>query len=168
LLDVPLKSEGVKNSSNLKLTRTYKLGDVNNLKFVEGDVVKVALSAQFLAGASEGGYQITDILPSGMRPATRVNDDTIFVDEDANVDEKEKERNSRCNRIWYPDMIDANRVVFDVSKDFARENGCAEITINYYARVVSKGSFKADASIMQSAHNEGEYFATPSAQIEIK
>ncbi len=161
LAAVPLRQSEVQNNPNLKLTRIYKLGDAESLRFAEGDVVKVSLSPQFLAGAPEGGYQITDVLPSGLKPATAKLNAMLYVKEEAKDLDK-------CNMIWYPEGIDGNRITFSLNKDFARDNGCQNISINYYARVVSKGTFKADAPMLQSMSELHNYFIAPSAQVEIK
>ena len=155
--------ENLQNDASLKLTRTYKLGDASSLKFAEGDVVKISLSAQLLAGSIDGTYQLKDILPSGLRPIGSEMDfySGRIYNPDNNAD--------WCNATWYPEKIDGQQIYFSFDKkaDIIDHN-CTNFTINYYARVISKGSFKADSTVLQSAENFDHYFATPASQLEIK
>jgi len=142
----------LQNDPSLKLTRTYKLGQAQTTKFAEGDVVKISLNAQFLPGALKGQYQIRDILPSGLKPIVSSQFDVFDL----------AEREKQCDVIWNPDKIDGNQVYFSF------ENKCSDFTVSYYARVISKGNFKADSATLQSIENLQKYFVTPTSQIEIK
>ena len=157
------EKQNLQNDANLKLTRAYKLGEMPSAEFMEGDVVKVSLTAQFLPKATDSIYQIKDLLPSGLKPTSPEMDaysGRIYNQSDSA---------DWCNATWYPEKIDGQQIYFsfDRQSDII-EHKCANFTINYYARVISKGSFKADSATLQSIENLQKYFVTPASQIEIK
>lgn len=94
--------------------------------FQEGELVQVFLSAEFGPGALDGCYQLTDLLPSGLRPVTRTS-------------------------LWhqlpgesYPYRIDGQRVSFCVSKEPTNRGA------SYWARVVTAGEYTAEPALIQS------------------
>jgi len=155
--------ENLQNDPTLKLTRTYKLGEAPTAKFAEGDVIKISLGVQLLAGSNDGVYQLKDILPSGLKPiGSEMNFDSGRI-------YKQSDNSDWCDATWYPEKIDGNQIYFSFDKkaDVANHK-CNNFTINYYARVISKGNFKADAAMLQSTENLEKYFVTPTSQLEIK
>ncbi len=142
----------LQNDASLKLTRAYKLGETQTAKFAEGDVVKITLSAQFLPGTPKGEYQIKDILPSGLKPIVNSQFDVFDF----------AEREKQCEVVRNPDKVDGNQIYFSF------QNQCANFTVSFYARVISKGTFKADSATLQSIENLEKYFVTPTEQIEIR
>jgi hypothetical protein len=111
---------------NISIKRSYEIGGIPTKQFNEGDLVLVRLYPQFGARSLEGSYQITDYLPSGLRP----------------IDQEGERYNSYNSRI-YPSEINDQKITFIVNKGEA-------LPIYYYARVVSKGSYKAEPTILQS------------------
>jgi len=116
--------------SNLSLTRIYEVNNTNNSakEFKEGDLVKVRLIPSFNTNSLDGAYQIVDYLPSGLRPA----------DEEATYG-----YDSYYGYRIYPTEISDQKVTFIIGKN-------STSPIYYYARVVSKGTYKAEPAILQS------------------
>lgn len=127
-------SELVKNSE-LGLTRKYFVNNQATNSFDEGDIILVRLDPNIAASAIDGAYQVIDYLPSGLKPVTRIYEQGLSVE-------------TECDPIWYPTKIIDNIVYFRIDKGF--EGRCVNKTINYYARVVSRGSFTANPAIIQS------------------
>ncbi|MCX7746049.1 MAG: stalk domain-containing protein [Clostridia bacterium] len=95
----------------------------NTLK--QGDIIKVSLTWDIGPKALDGGYKVTDYLPSGLKPVEN------FFDIG-----------------WYYRNIDGQKVKFYIYnspywKDHHR-------VFEYYARVVSPGTYTAQGTIIQS------------------
>ncbi len=134
----------LKLDSNISLRRTYFVnGNITN-SFKEGDLVQVYLSPVFKSNSLDGYYEITDYLPSGLRPA------------DSNSYEY-----YQYNRRLYPTEINDQKVTFITNKSYT-------FPIYYWARVVTKGVYKADPAIMQSVNNLDSITVTNEAKIDIK
>ncbi|OGZ58432.1 MAG: hypothetical protein A3B96_04280 [Candidatus Spechtbacteria bacterium RIFCSPHIGHO2_02_FULL_43_15b] len=133
-------NELVRNDE-LSLRREYRVNGQKLNSFNEGDVVMVRLDPDIAKSAIDGVYQVIDYLPSGLKPATRVYETGLS-----------NERND-CNIIWYPSKIVNSTVYFTINKEFDNSAYCQNRTINYYARVVSKGKYTANPAIIQSLKN---------------
>ncbi len=130
-------SELTKNTE-LSLSRVYFVDNQQTNEFKEGDTVLVRLDPNIAQSAIDGQYQVIDYLPSGLKPITRYY-------------EKGLSTGSHCDSTWYPSIIEDNKIYFNIWKGF---NGdCSNRTINYYARVISKGEFKANPAMIQSLKN---------------
>jgi hypothetical protein len=92
----------------------------------EGELVQIILSAKFGPQALDGCYQLTDLLPSGLRPVARP--DAWGVEPGTN----------------YPYRIDGQRVSFCVSDDPSNRGA------SYWARVVTTGEYTAEPALIQS------------------
>ncbi len=118
---------------DISVRRTYSVDGRPTIEFKEGDLVKVELASTFSGRALPGLYQVTDYLPSGLRAVTRFNIVPI--------------RTGEC--IRYPSMIEDQKVTF---LDWnPKSTYCPNIF--YYARVVTKGSYKAEPALIQSLKN---------------
>ncbi len=126
----------VKRDSDINITREYYVNGVSTLRFKENDLVEVRLYPVFKKSALSGDYQITDILPSGLAPVTK-----IYY------------RGSRydCN-YWYPYNTDGQMVKYFINRDW-RNSYCAGNYIKYYARVKNRGAYLAEPAIIQSFIN---------------
>lgn len=121
----------------LSLTRIYLVNNQPTSSFKEGDVVLVRLDPKIAPSAIDGQYQIIDYLPSGLKPITQIYRQGF-------------PRETECNPIWYPSIVENNIVYFDIWKDFNKTQYCTNRTLNYYARVVSRGNYQANPAIIQS------------------
>lgn len=113
--------------SNLSLSRTYEVNGSSTKVFGESDLVKVILLPKFSENALGGSYQIVDYLPSGLRP----------IDQESN-----RHYDSYDNHV-YPNEITNQKITFMVEKEVT-------LPVYYYARVVSKGTYKAESALLQS------------------
>ena len=99
-------------------------------EFKEGDLIRITLRPIFDARALPGAYQIIDYVPSGLRPVTN----TGF-----------SQYGYRGEGIVYPSDVEDQKVTFVVwNAEWWRR------PLSYYARVVSKGIYKAEPALIQS------------------
>jgi hypothetical protein len=119
----PIDPASVNVDPDVTVTRRYGK-DPATLK--EGELVQVLLRAEFGPQALDGCYQLTDLLPSGLRPVVRTY-------------------------VWglapganYPYRIDGQRVSFCVS------NAPSNQGASYWARVVTTGEYTAEPALIQS------------------
>lgn len=123
----PSSPQSISKDKNLSLGRSYEVnGNVTN-NFKDGDMVLVRLNPHFGANALKGSYQIVDYLPSGLRP----------------IDQESSRYYSSYDSRVYPTEINDQKVTFVVGKD-------VNLPIYYQARVVSKGTYKAEPALLQS------------------
>ena len=112
----------------VKLTRTYSVGDVSKKRFKQSDLIKITLQPGFERNAPDDYYEITDILPSGLR----------FVGVEPNSGSE-----------WYYYQISGQTMVFEIwpQKDKPRK-------LVYYARAVSPGAFTADNALIKHGYSD--------------
>ena len=108
-----------------------------------------------MPSAIDGQYQVIDYLPSGLKPITRIYENGLS-------------RGTDCNPVWYPSKIIDNTVYFNIYKGFNSTEYCSDRTINYYARVVSKGSYRANPAVIQSLKDLESLNISSEDKIEIK
>ncbi|MDO8490345.1 MAG: Ig-like domain-containing protein [bacterium] len=133
----------LKQDAALSIDRTYVVKGKKTTVFKEGDLVKVELMPHFTKQAHDGGYEITDYLPSGLR----------LLSDPASVDHSE---DSDSNAL-YPEIVDNQRVVFWTWKNAWKEPH------HYYARVVSKGTYRAESPMVQSLSSRESLSIMPSS-----
>ncbi len=124
-------------NSNLSISRKYLLDKKEATELREGSLVLVSLKQKINDKLADTAYQIVDYLPAGLKPVTEVYQPYFQADE-------------ACDPIWYPSKIIDNAVYFSTGKWFQKTDKCSERTMNYYARVVNKGEFRAQPAIIQS------------------
>jgi hypothetical protein len=113
--------------------------------FNQSDLVRIQLDYSLGPKSVDGCYQVTDILPSGLKPVTKTLTQA-YGD----------------TRIWYPYEINGQKVSFCVYKNSPQR------PITYYARVVSKGEYKADQALIQSQKAFNSLNITESTSVNIK
>jgi len=118
------------SGSLIGISRVYKVKGVETTSFKHSDVVGVELKVNFDAAAPEGYYQITDVLPSGLR----------FVPS-GNWDWEQ----------WYWGATNGQKITFGYH--YSR-NYKGSDTIRYYARVVSPGTYTADDAVVKHAKSQ--------------
>ncbi len=141
----------LKKEGRIGVERTYTVNGKEVSEFKDGDIVKVTVKTKLEPGSLDGEYQIVDYLPSGLKPIT----DPYSVNKSFNY--------SCDNYIWYPNRIENNSVYFTTYNYPVYGNSCSQPTINYFARVVSKGQFKANPALIQSVRDL-DYLNTGSTQ----
>lgn len=141
----PLDPKTAEVSQSLQLGRSYSVrGKVTNA-FSGSDLIKVSLPVSYSEISQDGCYQVSDLLPSGLRPITSVYS---FGLDSANV--------------WYPYEISGQKVSFCIGK------GDKNKIINYYARVVSGGDYHAESALIQSLISSSVYNLSPAGTVSIK
>jgi alpha-2-macroglobulin len=121
----PLAPSDVKPDPAVSVTRRIEAADGGVI--AEGKLVRVTLDWDVGPAALDGCYQVSDLVPSGLRPVTRYRRwDTLGA--------------------VYPYAVLGQRVSFCVSKEMK----LFYQPIVYYARVVSKGTYVAEPAIIQS------------------
>jgi len=119
----------IKKDATIGVSRTYSVDGRPTTEFSDGDLVRIDITPTFSPGALEGAYQIIDYLPSGLRAVTNLQR-TPF-------------NPNYSGYAYYPSDIEDQRVTFVVWKNYPRP-------FFYYARVVSKGNYKAEPALIQS------------------
>jgi len=119
----PTDPASVHVDPNVTVTRTY---GTNPAALREGALVKISLSATFGPQALDGCYELTDLLPSGLRPVVRA------------------EAWGAPPGTNYPYRIDGQRVSFCVSDSPSNQSA------SYWARVVTTGEYTAEPALIQS------------------
>lgn len=126
--------QSVAKDNNISLSRNYGIGEnsagtTNN--FNDGDMVRVWLWPKFGKYAIPGAYQVVDYLPSGLRA---IENNSVYSDSYYSY--------GNARRL-YPTSVDGQKVTFVIYNSNT-------LPMYYYARVVSKGTYKAEPAIMQS------------------
>lgn len=120
---------------DIKIRREYFVNGKKTNEFKENDIIEIRLYASFNENAIDGLYQITDILPSGLIPMTNYYRPGYSYN---------------CN-IWYPYNTDGQKVKYQIDKNWKSWH-CSSY-IGYYAKVKTKGNYKAEPAIIQSYKN---------------
>ncbi|MBP2019230.1 hypothetical protein J2Z79_002655 [Symbiobacterium terraclitae] len=115
-------------------------------KWKPGDIVTVTISYTLPANAPEGGYELTDTLPSGLRYLERPWAYGQRVD-------------WSTYNSWAL-QVDGQRVTF-----WAQKNGWP---IRYRARVVSAGEYRAEEAVLQHQKSGLVYALSPAEAVSIK
>jgi hypothetical protein len=113
-----------KTDDNIKLERGYISFGKQINTFKQSEFVKIVLKPKFSESAPEGFYEITDVLPSGLR----------FVSH-RSLDEK----------ICYPIHRSGQTVVFGYY--YSKKGPNKDIV--YYARAAVPGIYSADHAVMK-------------------
>ncbi|MCD4761467.1 hypothetical protein K8R32_00730, partial [bacterium] len=131
----PLNLTEVLKDNDISIKREYYVVGHKVNEFLEKDTIEVRLYPSFKRSALSGYYQVTDILPSGLQPVSKIS--TRFDD--------------RGCSYWYPYNTDGQKVKYKIHRDwkFSRCGGY----IKYYARVVNTGKYKAEPAVLQSFDN---------------
>ncbi|MEX2247094.1 MAG: Ig-like domain-containing protein [Dehalococcoidia bacterium] len=121
-----------------------RIVDVDGGGIREGDLVLVRLDYALSPQSLDGCYQITDLLPSGLRAVTR----PVRPNEGAD--------------IVYPYRVDGQRVSFCVYRTGEYR------APQYYARVVTKGTYEAEPAIIQSQQSAQSFNFAPATTVEVR
>ncbi|HCQ31256.1 TPA: hypothetical protein DIU27_02650 [Candidatus Collierbacteria bacterium] len=142
---IPLDPKTALTSSSVQLGRSYSVRGAITNNFSTSDLVKISLPVVYAAISQDGCYQVSDLLPSGLRPITSVY--SFGLD---------------STNTWYPYEINGQKVSFCVG------SGNKNNTINYYARVISAGDFRAESALIQSLIAPSVFNLSPAGSVSIK
>jgi uncharacterized protein YfaS (alpha-2-macroglobulin family) len=141
--------EDTPESENLTINRQYLVNNKPVNEFNAGDMVKVVISFGFGDKSLEGRYLISDFLPSGLKiiaaPYTR---------------------GLEYLNIRYPYEVEGQRVSFYLYN--SAYNSWGKEPVVYYARVVSKGTFRAQGAVLQNMEAAAEIKMTKEETVTIK
>jgi hypothetical protein len=119
----PVDPATIRTERGLTVTRSYQAGTTIG----ERDIVRVVLTFDLGSHAVDGCYQLSDLLPSGLRAVARPYS-----------------RGIEDQSLAYPYAVEGQRVSFCVSK------GQSPRQVVYYARVIAKGTYLAEPAVLQS------------------
>lgn len=122
-----LDPSAVARDPDVRLTRSIAGSGSSSVSVGEGDLVRITLDFTLSSDAASGCYQVSDLLPSGLRAVSRPY-----------------QRGIEESRVDYPYAVDGQRVSFCASKDSKRRR------IVYYARVIGTGTYAAEPAVIQS------------------
>ncbi len=145
--EVPLLGSSNKIDSNISVTKAYLSDNNVNKDFNDTSLVKVTLNYKLNDKALDGCYQLSDVLPSGLRLVTELFERGIEYDPK--------------NPVSYPYEVNGQKVNFCVYKGETKP-------IIYYARVVSKGIYISESPIIQSLKSSSSMNVGNSDTITIK
>jgi hypothetical protein len=147
--ETPVAESDLKASKDVSITRSYSVNDATTTSFKDGDIIRVTLDASISRNSPSANYQVTDILPAGLTPVTGVYNPYAYGAYD-----------------WLnPFDIAGQLVSFNVWKNGEPDtNGNYHDHIYYYARVRTKGVYKAEPAIIQAFQDPATINFTPSSQ----
>jgi hypothetical protein len=150
----PFDPAEIATDSEISVSRRYEGGGPEGVSITEEALVRITLDYELGPQALDGCYQVTDMLPSGLkavtRPATRLStqDESPLLRSD----------------VWYPYRIEGQRVGFCAWKD----RDSPHKTIIYYARVVSAGEYIAEPATIQSMKSAESFNLSAPYTVEIR
>jgi hypothetical protein len=140
----PFDGKSAPADQDVSISRTYN-GEPGPIKLGAGDLVRIELTYRLGDKALDGCYQVTDLLPSGLRPVLRLYERGI-TDPDAT----------------YPYDVEGQRV------SFCADRADPQRPIVYYARVIGTGTYKAEPTLVQSQLAPERVALTPTMSVEIR
>src|SRR5439155_19106727 len=140
----PLQAKDVRADRDATITRSLNGVAEGTLSLNDGDLVRVEIPFELGAKALAGCYQISDLLPSGLRAVERPYD-----------------RGIEDHDVAYPYAIDGQRVSFCVEKDVPYHS------IVYYARVIGAGTYTVEPAIIQAQRGPERVSLTGSMTVRV-
>lgn len=153
--DQEKKISDIKQDASLTLERWYEVDGKKTTELHDGDLVKVVLAPRFGSQAHDGGYEITDYLPSGLHLLTQTQQTYPSISS-SQEDQKKKEE------LAYPIVVENQKI------QFVAWNWKDQPLLYYYARVVSKGEYKAEQAMLQSTKTRESVALSQAARLTIK
>jgi hypothetical protein len=142
-------------NTDLSVKRSYWVNGRQVTTFEEGSTVLVRLEFTMNANAIDGGYQVVDYLPSGLKPISNLWQRGLTYNW------------ARCTQRGFPLAVEGNVVYFSAYHNANSSSLCPVNTIEYYARAASKGEFNANPSLIQSLVNYDSLNVSESQDIRI-
>ncbi|MFA4999905.1 MAG: alpha-2-macroglobulin family protein [Patescibacteria group bacterium] len=149
--DYDARADLTKQSQEVGLERSYwNKGKLSN-DFQEGDIVEVRIKSRFSGTAPDGLYEITDILPSGLKLISNTYRYGLEAD---------------CG-IRYPYEVSGQKVKFIVDKNWNKDPRCQKDYFSYFARISQPGKYIAESALIQSVKIADLKSFSSAGQIEI-
>ncbi len=149
----------IKPNLDVQIKRSYSVdGKVTN-SFNDGQLVKVTITVGVNSKVSSSDiFQLTDIMPSGLRPVSPTYYSGI-----------QNMYNLCTPTVNYPDVIDGNKISFTINRHNRIPN-CGtvpDMRVEYYARVISTGTFRADQTMVRLLDNPSQFGLGATQQVKI-
>jgi hypothetical protein len=141
----PFDTGSVEADPAVKISRRYEGQAGTAVTLQEGALVQITLNWDLTQDAVDGCYQVSDLLPSGLRPVTRL-----------------WEHGLSSPTVWYPYHVEGQRVSFCVYR------GLQVVSIRYYARVIATGTYTAEPVVMQSQRAQESIAVTDALEVNIR
>jgi len=132
-------------NGQLSLKREYRQDGKPVKEWREGNLVTVSLSASWDAKAQDGCYTLRDRLPANMLPVVNIGFNRF-----------------QNQPLWYPYDTSGNEVSFVVCKQDK------PLTLDYLARVITIGTYKAEGALLQSMETPSLAAVSAPQTIEVK
>jgi hypothetical protein len=143
---VPFDPSSVQPDPAVSISRNYNYHRTEgSAPIEEGDLVRITIEYKLGPQTVDGCYQVSDLLPSGLKAVARPYDWGIT---DTN--------------LAYPYAIEGQRVSFCVYE------GGYQSPLAYYARVIGKGTYTAEPAVIQSQKAPESINLTGSFPVEIR
>lgn len=117
----------------------------------EGDAIRVVLTPEWKVNAQDGCYDVRDHLPGGFQAVVGWGASDAYGVQDGKFS-------------WYPSLVENGEVSFVACKYGAPRN----MSITYTARVVTRGTYTAEAPVIQSESFPSVAAVGTDATFEIK
>ncbi len=143
---LPTASQG-SGTDGIKISRTYSAGDKTGTEFSQNSLIKIEINYTIAKPASNGLYQVVDILPAGLK--------LVSTGESTYLSHEEGQR-----------LTFSVYVNDDAIKYGGKDN--RQGTLTYYARVSSPGTFTAEAPYISLDSLDALYTLGEPATISIK
>ncbi len=140
----PLEPADIVLDPDIGVSRLYAGAEPEGVVVEEGELVRITLDYVLGPQSLAGCYQISDLLPSGLKAVTRTGAWDLVTG------------------VSYPYRIEGQRVSFCVWKDATYQ------PIVYYARVVSTGEYTAEPAIIQSMKSAESVNLSNPDQVEVR
>jgi alpha-2-macroglobulin len=136
-------------AAEIQLSRKYMVDGVEADSVGDSGLVEVVLSFVIPDTAPDGCYQLTDLLPSGLKAVTRPSRYAF------------QPGSSPRYRLIYPYLVDGQRVSFCVYKG-------GPATVSYFVRPSGKGEFIAEPALLQNQRARSLIAATPGQRFRVE
>jgi hypothetical protein len=149
--DYDVLADLTKQNKAVKISKTYFSKGKKSLEFKEGDIVEIHLKPELKNEAIDGSYEITDILPSGLKLLTNIYNRGL---------------ETNCN-TWYPYAVQGQKVKFIIDKNWNKSGNCNREDIKYFARVSQPGKYVIESALIQSVKSADVKSFSDGGQINI-
>lgn len=149
IYDREFSAENIQTSEDVSISRQYYVKGKAVKEFNEDDLIKVVIEYSFGDKSLEGSYQVTDFLPSGLKAIAAPYIRGLSMEPN----------------IRYPYEVNGQKASFYLyNTQYFKDRQ----PIVYYARVVSRGSFRSQGPLIQNMKADGEVKLAKEEQIIIR
>ncbi len=144
----PFDPKTTQVDSDIAVTRRFELSAEAGNVYHDDSLVRVVINWNLSPQALDGCYQVSDLLPSGLKPITRYGEWVA--------------PGTFEGQYLGAYQVDGQRVSFCVSKSSLK------LPIVYYARVVGRGNYTAEPAIIQSMNSSDSFNLTAPDRVQVR